>query len=113
LGNGHFYTFLRNKAMTDNTPRPEPMSREQVLAALDHYTPEFRSAVAALYERCEALERAVNKKNEYLYFLQRDIRECEVAGLLRRGTELVKMAKDALNFTSLPAKRSANASEKL
>jgi hypothetical protein len=78
--------------MTDNTPRPEPMSRESVLAVLDnemasyeHFpfllrdgvTVDFteavdrlssaRAAVAALYERCEALERAVKRAHCHAY----------------------------------------------
>jgi hypothetical protein len=52
--------------MTDNTPRPEPMSREHVLTVLAEWNDfptsvkrEARAAVAALYERCEALERDI------------------------------------------------------
>jgi hypothetical protein len=55
--------------MTDNTQRPEPMSRESVLAVLDEATSfkgavptQLRAAIAAvsaLYERCEALERDI------------------------------------------------------
>jgi hypothetical protein len=62
----------------------EPMSRESVLAVLDEYIEHFtgyrpltddprlqecirtRAAVAALYERCEALERALRDVGQIL-----------------------------------------------
>jgi hypothetical protein len=68
VGNGDFYTVFRNKAMT------EPMSRESVLAVLDNWMGNSNvernkaiAAVAALYERCEALERAVKRAHCHAY----------------------------------------------
>lgn len=52
--------------MTDNTPRPEPMSRESVLAVLDHFTPEFSATVSALYDNLDEARKLMDHRDKLL-----------------------------------------------